>query len=75
MWSTLGGIIDAIPVAGHIKGAVHYATGDYESGKNSMVSSSRSTCVTAGSLGGFCVGGPAGAIAGGMGAGAAMDGA
>lgn len=32
MWSFLGNVADAIPVVGHVKGTVHYITGDKEAG-------------------------------------------
>lgn len=67
-------IIDSIPVAGHIKGGVHYALGENEEGDEAMKAASRSTGVVAGGVGGFLAGGPVGAVAGGIAGGAAMDG-
>lgn len=72
--SFLGSVFDSLPIVGHIKGTVHYAMGDNEAGRAAMVASSRTVCVTAGAVGGFCVGGPLGAAAGGISAGTAMDG-
>jgi len=73
MWSALSNVADNIPVVGHIKGTVHYISGDQEAGDKAMKDSSRATAVTAGGIGGFCVAGPVGAVAGGLGAGAAVD--
>ncbi|CAG7678979.1 unnamed protein product [Allacma fusca] len=67
-------VIDSIPVAGHIKGSVHFAMGDNEKGENAMKSASRSTGVVLGGVGGFAAGGPVGAVAGGIAGGAAVDG-
>ncbi|ODM97158.1 DNA polymerase beta [Orchesella cincta] len=67
-------IIDSIPVAGHIKGGVHYALGENEAGDDAMKAASRSSGVVAGGVGGFVAGGPVGAVAGGIAGGAAMDG-
>lgn len=67
-------IVDSIPVAGHIKGGVHYALGENEEGDEAMKAASRSTGVVAGGVGGFLAGGPVGAVAGGIAGGAAMDG-
>jgi len=67
-------VIDSIPVAGHIKGGVHYALGENAAGDESMKAASRSTGVVLGGVGGFAVGGPVGAVAGGVAGGAAMDG-
>lgn len=67
-------VIDSIPVAGHIKGGVHYAMGENRKGDESMKSASRSTGVVLGGIGGFAAGGPVGAVAGGIAGGAAMDG-
>ncbi len=57
-------VIDSIPVAGHIKGGVHYALGDNNQGDESMKAASRSTGVVLGGAGGFLAGGPVGAVAG-----------
>jgi hypothetical protein len=38
---TMGGVVDGVPIAGHIKGGIHYAVGDSESGDNAMKSASR----------------------------------
>jgi hypothetical protein len=67
-------VVDSIPVAGHIKGGVHYALGQNEEGDEAMKAASRSTGVVLGGVGGFAAGGPFGAIAGGVAGGAAMDG-
>ncbi|CAG7821975.1 unnamed protein product, partial [Allacma fusca] len=67
-------IVDSIPVAGHIKGGVHYALGENEQGEEAMKAASRSTGVIIGGVGGFVAGGPVGAVAGGIAGGAAADG-
>jgi hypothetical protein len=64
---------DGIPVVGHAKGLVHYIAGDTEGGNKAMKCATRSTAVIGGGIGGFVVGGPVGAVAAGIGAGAAMD--
>ena len=66
--------VDGVPVVGHTKGVIHYACGDVEGGNRAMKSSSRTTGVIIGGIGGFAVGGPVGAAAGGVAGGAAMDG-
>ena len=43
----MGDVIDATPVLGHIKGAVHYNLGDTEKGDRCMTSASRTTSVVA----------------------------
>ncbi|KAJ6648666.1 Xanthine dehydrogenase, partial [Pseudolycoriella hygida] len=65
--------IDGIPVAGHIKGGIHYMVGDEEGGNKAMKSATRTTGVVAGGVGGFFLGGPLGAAAGGMYGGALTD--
>ena len=49
-------VVDSIPVAGHIKGGVHYALGENEKGEESMKAASRSTGVVLGGVGGLLVG-------------------
>ena len=66
--------VDAVPVAGHIKGGCHYAWGDTEGGDNAMKSASRTTGAIVGGAGGFLVAGPPGAVAGGIAGAATMDG-
>ncbi|GAB9472304.1 hypothetical protein Gpo141_00009485 [Globisporangium polare] len=68
------GLSDGIPGVGHVKGGICYAVGDKERGDRAMKSSSRSVSVLGGGVKGYLVGGPVGAIAGGIIAGAAMDG-
>ena len=41
------GLADGIPVVGHVKGIVHYATGDQTKGDNCMKAASKSTLVLA----------------------------
>lgn len=64
---------DGIPGLGHAKGVMHYARGDKEGGDQAMKSASRTTGVMACGAGGFLLGGPAGAMAGGIYGGALMD--
>lgn len=71
--NTLSSTADGIPVVGHFKGVIHYAMGDDEKGDRSMVSATRTTSVMAGGAGGFLLGGPVGAIAGGVASGNAYD--
>ncbi|XP_071961555.1 uncharacterized protein [Antedon mediterranea] len=71
---SLGHFADGIPVLGHIKGAIEYATGNKAAGDASMKAASRTLGVIAGGAAGFFAGGPAGAFLGGIAAGAAMDG-
>ena len=66
--------VDAVPVAGHIKGGCHYAWGDKEGGNNAMKAASRTTGAIVGGAGGFLVAGPPGAVAGGIAGAATMDG-
>lgn len=68
------GLTDSIPIVGHVKGGIYYATGDHERGERAMKSSSRTVGVIGGGVGGFFLGGPIGAVAGGVAGGAAMDG-
>ena len=72
--NTINESLDGIPVVGHLKGAIHYATGDDSAGDKAMKAASRSAGVVAGGTAGFIVGGPVGAVVGGIAYGAAMDG-
>eukprot|EP00918_Siedleckia_nematoides_P073814 GHVU01161244.1.p1 GENE.GHVU01161244.1~~GHVU01161244.1.p1 ORF type:complete len:435 (-),score=28.30 GHVU01161244.1:1526-2830(-) len=67
------GILNNVPVIGHIKGAIHYACNDKKGGDRSMKSASRPVGTIAGGVGGFFVGGPVGAVAGGIYGGLCMD--
>ncbi|CAF0925716.1 unnamed protein product [Didymodactylos carnosus] len=69
---TISNIADGTPVVGHVKAAVHYATGDKESGDRAMISATRTTVVLAAGAVGMA-GGPVGAAAAGVAAGAAFD--
>ncbi|KAA0185815.1 hypothetical protein HAZT_HAZT009154 [Hyalella azteca] len=69
----IGSLVDGVPVAGHLKGAFHYAMKDKEKGDAAMKAASHTTAVIGGGVGGFLLGGPVGAVAGGIGAGAFMD--
>ncbi|CAF0781164.1 unnamed protein product [Adineta steineri] len=71
--STSMGMMNSMPVVGHAKGLVHYALNDKEGGNRAMLAATRTTTVMGAGAGGFLVGGPAGAVAGGMVAGAEWD--
>lgn len=71
----LNGLVDSVPVVGHIKGGVHYACGDRNGGDAAMKASSRTTGVLGGGAVGFIAGGPVGAVAGGIAGGGILDGA
>ncbi|KAL4480053.1 hypothetical protein ABPG74_020569 [Tetrahymena malaccensis] len=58
-------LADGLPIVGHAKGAIHLIAGDKEKGFQALKAASRSVGV----IGGALVGGPAGAISGGI----AMD--
>jgi hypothetical protein len=64
---------DGMPVVGHAKVIVHYVCGDVQGGNKVMKAATRSAVVEAAGAGGFIVGGPVGAVAGGVGAGAEWD--
>ena len=66
-------LVDGVPVAGHVKGSIHYAVGDDEGGKNCMKKATRQTAVLAAGVGGAVIGGPGGAAAAGIGAGSLYD--
>ncbi|XP_037052470.1 uncharacterized protein LOC119086000 [Bradysia coprophila] len=66
-------VADGIPVVGHFKGGIHYLVGDKEGGHRAMKSATRTTGVMAGGVGGFFLGGPPGAIAGGIYGGVVTD--
>jgi len=68
------GMLNGIPVVGHIKGGIQYAMGDKKGGDEAMKAASRTVGVIGGGVAGFCVGGPVGAIAGGITGGQAVDG-
>ncbi|KAL3837580.1 hypothetical protein ACJMK2_022928 [Sinanodonta woodiana] len=70
----INGMVNSVPVVGHVKGAVHYVCGDKEGGDNAMKAASHTTGVIGGGVGGFLVGGPVGAAAGGAYGGVLMDG-
>lgn len=70
--SFISNMLNGIPVVGHVKGVVHYVTGDSEAGNRAMCESTRSSLVMGGGVVGL-IGGPAGAVAGAMAAGALTD--
>ncbi len=67
-------IADGIPGIGHAKGLVHYSKGEYDEGNKAMLAATRTTVVMGAGAGGFYVAGPAGAVVGGVAAGACWDG-
>uniref|UniRef100_A0A914ZD12 Uncharacterized protein n=1 Tax=Panagrolaimus superbus TaxID=310955 RepID=A0A914ZD12_9BILA len=70
---TVSDVADGIPVVGHVKGIAHYVCNDEEGGDRAMKAATRTTAVTAAGAGGFLIGGPVGAVAGGVYGGAAYD--
>jgi len=68
----MNNLVDAIPIIGHAKGAVHYAVDEEEEGDKAMKAASRTTGVMVGGLIGSA-GGPAGAMAGGLAGGLTAD--
>jgi hypothetical protein len=66
-------VADSTPVIGHVKGGIHYLSGDKEAGDHAMKSASRSTAVIGGGVAGTLVAGPAGGVAGAMAGGSAAD--
>jgi hypothetical protein len=71
--NTSMGMMNSMPGVGHIKGLVHYALDDVEGGNQAMIAATRTTTVMGAGAGGFLLGGPAGAVVLGMGAGAEWD--
>lgn len=63
--NSMENLVDAVPVIGHVKGAVHYGLDQHEEGSKCMKAASRSTGTLLGGLVGS-VGGPGGAVAGGI---------
>ncbi len=64
---TFDKFISNIPIAGHIKGVIHYARGDIEKGKTTMRDATQSIGVMAGGMAGrmaAAVGGPVASISG-----------
>eukprot|EP01031_Cornospumella_fuschlensis_P030740 gene30740-37142_t len=70
---TMGCVVDGIPLAGHVKGGIHFACGDDERGRQSIKSSSRTTLAVIGGVIGGSTTGPPGAICGGIAGAAIMD--
>lgn len=58
-------IIEAAPLAGYIAAGVELAVGDKDGARRAAAASTGNLLSTAGAVGGFLVGGPPGAIAGG----------
>ena len=65
--------MNSTPGLGHIKGAVHFAMGDREGGKDALESATHVLGSMIGGTGGFIVGGPTGAFVGGVLGGNAVD--
>ncbi len=66
------GVLNGVPLVGHLKGAAHYAAGDREGGDEAMRQASRTVGVVAGGVAAMA-GGPAMMVAGGIAGGAVMD--
>ena len=67
MASSLKDAVDRVPVVGHAKGANHCLVGDEIAGEKPCLKSfSRTVGVIVGGAGGFIIGNPVSAIAGGM---------
>ena len=56
---------EKVPVVGHVTAGVQALAGNGEEAKRALATSTGNLCSTVGAVGGFCVGGPAGALAGG----------
>ena len=67
-------LADSIPVAGHIKGIIHYALGENEKGDAAMKSASGTALTAAAGAAGFIAGGPVGGAAAAVAASQAYDG-
>jgi len=59
-------MINSIPVVGHVKGGIHASFGDVDGALIAIQESTHSLAVCAGGTVGFVLGGPAGAVAGGV---------
>jgi hypothetical protein len=64
---------NSVPIVGHVKAGIHKVCGDDKGASEAFKASTRTTAVIAGAAGGFCLGGPPGAIAGGMAGGIGAD--
>lgn len=71
--SYVDSFINGIPLVGHIKGGMHYATGDIEGGRTAMKAATRTSAVVAGGVVGFSILGPVAAVCGGAISGLASD--
>lgn len=67
-------LADSIPVAGHVKGIIHYALGENEKGDAAMKSASGTALTAAAGAAGFIAGGPVGGAAAAVAASQAYDG-
>lgn len=56
---------EKIPVIGHVTAGIQAVSGNPEHAKRALASSTGALVTTAGAVGGFVVGGPVGAVAGG----------
>lgn len=66
-------LANGVPLLGHIKGGIHYSLGDPVGGDAALKAASHTSSVMAGAAAGLLLGGPVGAVALGIGSGAAMD--
>ncbi|OJD29641.1 uncharacterized protein BKCO1_7600036 [Diplodia corticola] len=58
-------VAESIPVVGHVTAGIQAAAGNTEHAKRAVAKATGSLATAAGAVGGFCVGGPVGAVAGG----------
>lgn len=71
--SVVSGVVDNVPLVGHVKGGLHYARGNKNRGDAAMKAASHTSAAIVEGIGGFFAGGPVGAAFGGIAAGTAMD--
>ncbi|CAL4110425.1 unnamed protein product, partial [Meganyctiphanes norvegica] len=69
----MSGILNGIPVIGHVKGGMHYALKDRKAGTASIKAANHTTAAITGGALGFMAAGPGGAIVGGIIGGTAAD--
>ncbi len=62
----MNSVPNSIPALGHAKALIHYACGDKEGGEQALDAANRNTLVMASGVGGFVLGGPVGAVVGGI---------
>ena len=71
--TAINGFLDGIPVVGHIKGGIHYLSGNSEAAVRSWKAATRVLAVTVGGILAGIAGGPGAAAGGGIGGGVIMD--